>query len=65
MLETISNNAYSHRCFCPVCGNTIQRGYEERVFFCDKCGSQLHQRAFTDEEVKEALFQKEMDEYED
>lgn len=65
MLETIENNAYSHSCICPCCGKRISRDFEERVFYCEVCGQQLHQRAFTDEEVKEALFQHEMDEFED
>lgn len=63
--ETINNDAYSNRCHCPVCGNCIQRGSEERTFFCDQCGTHLHQRAFTEEEIKDAIFEKEMDEYED
>lgn len=63
--ETINNDAYSYRCHCPVCGNCIQRGNEERTFFCDQCGTHLHQRAFTEEEIEEAIFQHEMDEYED
>lgn len=65
MLETVENNAYSHSCTCPCCGTRLSRDYEERVFYCEVCGQQLHQRAFTDEEVDEALFQHEMDEFED
>lgn len=63
--ETLDNDAYSHSCICPCCNTKLYRDFEERVFYCEACGQQLHQRAFTDEEVAEALFQKEMDEFED
>lgn len=66
MKETIENDAYSYRCKCPVCGKIHQlEGYDERIFFCSKCGERLHQRAFTQEEIDDAIFQREMDEYED
>jgi ribosomal protein L37AE/L43A len=63
--ETVNNDAYLNSCDCPICGKHISRGYEERTFFCECCGTHLHQRAFTDEEMKAAIFEKEMDEYED
>lgn len=63
--ETISNDAYSNSCVCPVCGKHISRGYEDRTFYCEKCGTHLHQRAFTEKEVEAAIFDKEMDECED
>lgn len=63
--ETINNNAYLQICNCPVCKKNISRGYEEKTFFCTQCGTQLHQRAFTEEEIKQALFDEEMDRYED
>lgn len=65
MKETINNDAYSNRCNCPVCNKRLFRGSEDRIFYCENCGTQLHQRAFTREEIKEAIFQHEMDEYED
>ena len=39
--ETIKNNAYLNSCDCPVCGKHISRGYEERTFFCERCGTHL------------------------
>lgn len=65
MLETINNNAYLHKCECPNCGNRITRGDDERTFYCDECGAHLHQRAFTKEEISKAVFEREMDDYED
>lgn len=65
MLETVNNDAYLLKCKCPKCGNKISRDYDERIFYCEQCGTKLHQRAFTEEEIDEALFQHEMDEYED
>jgi len=63
--ETINNDAYSNSCDCPECGEHISRGKEERTFFCFKCGVHLHQRAFTKEEIDEAVFEHEIDSYED
>lgn len=63
--ETINNNAYLNNCNCPVCNKKISRGYEEKVFFCSQCGTHLHQRAFTKEEIERATFDNEMDSYED
>lgn len=63
--ETINNDAYFSSCTCPVCGTDHHRGSEERLFYCSECGTHLHQRAFTDEEIRKALFKHEMDEYED
>lgn len=63
--ETIENDAYLHSCRCPQCSKKIHRGYEERTFYCENCGTRLHQSAFTQEEINDALFQHEMDEYED
>ena len=62
--ETINNDAYSHSCNCPVC-RTYSRAYEEKTFFCTQCGTKLHQRAFTEEKIQQALFDEEMDRYED
>lgn len=46
-------------------GKNISRDYEKKTFFCAQCGTQLHQRAFTEEEIHQALFDEEMDRYED
>lgn len=59
--ETIENDAYSHNCKCPRCNNRISRGYEERIFYCYNCGAKLHQRAFTEKEISDALFEHKMD----
>ena len=63
--ETVENNAYLNKCKCPICNKIITRGYEERTFYCENCGTKLHQRAFTETEIDNALFEHEMDEYED
>lgn len=65
VVESIENDAYSLRCKCPNCGSTVRRGFEEEMKYCEKCGQKLHLRAFTKEEVDSALFEHEMDEYED
>ena len=65
LVETIDNDAYLHRCTCPVCKKKLFRGSEERTFYCEQCGTHLHQRAFTETEIEDALFEHEMDEYED
>lgn len=53
--ETINNDAYLHSCNCPVCKKNISRDYEEKTFFCVQCGTKLHQRAFTEEEMRTAI----------
>lgn len=63
--ETINNDAYLNSCNCPVCKKYISRDYDEKTFFCTQCGTHLHQRAFTSKEIQQALFQDEMDRYED
>lgn len=63
--ETINNDAYLWSCNCPDCGKKIHRGSEERTFYCEQCGTHLYQRAFTEEELNKARFEREMDEYED
>lgn len=63
--ETVENDAYLWSCKCPNCGKKIHRGSEERTFYCEQCGIQLHQRAFTEKELDEARFERQMDEYED
>lgn len=65
MKETIENDAYLWRCECPNCGKSLHRGKEEKVFYCEKCGTELHQRAFTQDELDKASFERQMDEYED
>lgn len=64
-VEALENSAYLHSCRCPYCGKSMTRGNEEEVRYCSKCGQKLHLRAFTKEEVEQALFDREMDEYED
>lgn len=54
MKETIKNDAYLWRCECPNCGKILCRGEEERKFYCEKCGTHLHQRAFTEAELEKA-----------
>lgn len=63
--ETVENDAYLWSCKCPNCGKKIHRGSEERTFYCEQCGIQLYQRAFTEKELDEARFERQMDEYED
>ena len=63
--ETINNDAYLNSCNCPSCNKTISRGYEDKIFYCEQCGTHLHQRAFTEDEIQKARFEKQMDEYED
>lgn len=65
LAETVHNNAYLNNCNCPVCNHRIHRGAEERTFYCENCGTHLHQRAFTEKEITDACFDHEMDEYED
>lgn len=65
MTETINNDAYLNNCTCPICGKVHSRGREEKTFYCSECGTRLHQRAFTDEELEKAIFEDEMDRYED
>lgn len=65
MKIAINNNAYYLTCQCPVCNSTLSRNYKEENFYCKNCGTKLHTRAFTKEEIKNAIFEKEMDDYED
>ena len=63
--ETINDDAYLLTCFCPVCYKKLPRSFEEEVFYCRECGQKLHARPFSDAEVEKALFESEMDCYED
>ena len=65
LLETIKNDAYFHSCECPNCHHILSRNSEEEIFFCRYCGAHLKAKAFTEEEIKDAIFRSEMDEYED
>ena len=65
VMEATNNDAYSFSCECPKCGKRIHRGEEEKVIWCENCGTKLHLRAFTDEEVDDGRFQRQMDNYED
>lgn len=63
--ETIKNDAYANSCACPTCNKVMFRGSKESTFYCRNCGEHLHARAFTKEEIDDAIFQKRQDEYED
>lgn len=63
--DSLNDDAYLLSAECPSCGNHIQRGYEECVEFCRKCGQKIHFRAFTEDELERARQSKIMDEYED
>lgn len=65
MKETIENDAYTNSCVCPTCNKSMFRESEESTFFCRNCGEYLHARAFTKEEIDDAIFQRRQDEYED
>ena len=64
LLETIKNDAYLHSCECPKCHHTLFRDSEEEIFFCKYCGAHLKARAFTEKEIEDAIFEWDMDEYE-
>ena len=63
-IATIDNNAYLLTCRCPSCSNTLDRGYKEEMQYCKYCGQKLRFPAFSDEEVRKAHFESEMDGYE-
>ena len=62
-VDTIQNDAYNHSCVCPVCMNSLYRGFEETEQYCPKCGQKLHMPAFSEAEITSALFESECDEY--
>lgn len=64
-IEAVNHNAYDHSCNCPKCGSSMKRDTQESIKFCSVCGTKIHIRAFTNEEINAALFEHEMDEYED
>ena len=64
-VETINNDAYMNSCCCPVCKKKHSRSSNERIFYCSECGTRLHQRSFTEKEIADAKFEREMDCYED
>lgn len=64
-VDTIQNDAYLLSCQCPVCMHSITRGYDEGVAYCEKCGQKLHFPPFAKEEIDNAMFEHEMDSYED
>ncbi len=65
-VEAINLDAYLHSCECPKCRNRVFHSYDgEETKFCENCGQKLHIRAFTEEEIDDALFEEEMDTYED
>lgn len=63
--ETVCNDAYLLTCYCPTCYKKLPRSFKEEVFYCRKCGQKLHTSPFSDEEIEKALFEREMDCYED
>lgn len=64
-IESVENSAYLLSYKCPACGARMERSYGEETKFCSRCGQKVHISAFSDKEVKQALFDNEMDEYED
>lgn len=64
-VESVKDSAYFNSCECPVCGNSMFRDSKEQTRFCSKCGQKLHIRAFTKEEVRQAAFDHQMDDFED
>ena len=64
LMEAIEHSAYYHHAKYPKCGNYFHRSCAEAVF-CQACGQKLHLRAFTQSEVDQARFDREMDAYED
>lgn len=64
-VDTIQNDAYLLSCQCPVCMHSITRGYNEGVAYCEKCGQKLRFPPFAKDEIDNALFEHEMDSYED
>lgn len=64
-VESIENSCYLNSCKCPVCGKSMTRGTGEETRYCQKCGQKLHLRAFTKEEIRQAVFDRRMDDYED
>ena len=65
MKIAINNNAYYLTCQCPVCKSTLSRDYQGEIFYCRYCGTKLLALAFSQEEINNAIFEKEMDNYED
>lgn len=65
LYDTINNDAYNHSCNCPVCQNKLSRNLDENVFYCKFCGSKLHTPSFSEEEINQAIFEREQDEFED
>lgn len=65
IMESINNSAYLFMCECPKCGKRMERGRKEEIKFCSKCGQKLHLRVFTEEELRQARFDRSMDDYED
>lgn len=64
-IDSIENSAYLHSAKCPKCLKSISRGYKEDIVYCSGCGQKVHIPAFSEDEINKALFEHEMDEYED
>ena len=63
--DAVRDNAYTLSAECPSCGQLLSRGYEEKFAYCVNCGQRIHFRPFTEDEIKEAHFQDEIDGYEE
>lgn len=64
-VDTVQNDAYLLSCKCPACMHRITRSYDEGNAYCEKCGQKLHFPPFSKEEIDNAMFEHEMDTYED
>ena len=65
VMEAVANSAYHHHAKCPCCGNYFHRANAEKIVYCNVCGQKLHLRAFTEKEISDARWDREMDSYED
>lgn len=64
-IDSVNNDAYLHSCNCPKCNKYMYRDTKESFIYCSECGTYLHLPAFTKDEIRKAIFEREMDEYED
>ena len=53
-LEAINYNLVSSHCQCPNCGTYLLHGNIEEVQYCKKCGTRLHMRTYTANEINRA-----------
>ena len=64
-IDTVNNDAYLLTCECPICKTIIDRDYDEHFQYCPSCGTKIRMPPFSEEEIEKAVFENEMDEYED